>query len=120
MSGARFDTLKELFHSARALDPGKRAAFLDTACGTDKALRREIEALLASDRAAENFISDSPGHLAAELFAASPVSSEAGRIIGQYRLVKEIGVGGMGVVYLAERADQEFEMQVALKLIKRG
>src|SRR5438128_1214998 len=120
MSAAPLDTLKEIFHSARSLAPTERDAFLDAACGTDERLRREIDALLASDRAAADFIADSPEQLAAELFAGPPVFSEAGRIIGQYRLVECIGAGGMGVVYLAERADQQFEMQVALKLIKRG
>lgn len=120
MDSARLDTLKDIFHSARSLEPSERNAFLEAACGADKDLRREINALLAADHAAEHFIAEPPGKLAAELFAESPAFSEAGRVIGHYRLVECIGTGGMGTVYLAERADRQFEMQVALKLIKRG
>ena len=58
--------------------------------------------------------------LVADAFGGSPDPSDAGRMIGQYKLLECIGSGGMGAVYLAERADQQFQMQVAIKLIKRG
>jgi len=113
MNTAPLEILKEIFHSARELPSRERAAFLTEACGGDEQLRVEIEALLHSDRAAENFIADPPARLVADAFGASPDPSEAGRKIGQYKLLKCIGTGGMGAVYLAERADQQFEMQVA-------
>src|SRR6476646_8845669 len=120
MDPAPLERLKEIFHSARELQPGERDAFLTGACDNDDQLRREIEALLESDRAAENFIADPPARLVADAFGGSPDPSEAGRMIGQYKLLECIGSGGMGAVYLAERADQQFQMQVAIKLIKRG
>ncbi|MGI9088870.1 MAG: serine/threonine protein kinase, partial [Chthoniobacterales bacterium] len=114
------ETLKELFHSARELPPEKRKAFLDQACGQDDELRREIDALLESDRQADGFIANQPGQLAAELFGRAQESADVGRTIGQYKLLECVGSGGMGTVLLAERADLQFEMRVAIKLIKRG
>jgi serine/threonine protein kinase/tetratricopeptide (TPR) repeat protein len=121
MSSAQLGKLKEIFHSARDLPPGERDVFLTTACGGDDLLRKEIEALLESDRAADDFIADPPARLVADAFGGElPIPSDSGRMIGQYKLIKCIGSGGMGAVYLAERADQQFQMQVAIKLIKRG
>jgi serine/threonine protein kinase len=120
MNSAPLERLKEIFHSARELQPGERDAFLTDACGSDAQLRREIEALLESDRAADDFIADPPARLVADAFGGSPDLSEAGRMIGHYKLIECIGTGGMGAIYLAERADQQFQMQVAIKLIKRG
>lgn len=120
MNAAPLDTLKEIFHSARELPPNERPAFLDHACGADEQLRREVEQLLESDRQADGFIDKPPAQLAAELFGARQNGSDAGRVVGQYRLIECIGSGGMGAVYLAERADQQFQMRVAVKLIKRG
>jgi tetratricopeptide (TPR) repeat protein len=120
MSAAPLERLKEIFHSARALSPNEREAFLTGACGGNEQLRREIEALLESDHAADDFIADPPARLVADAFSGSYDPSDAGRMIGQYQLTECVGSGGMGTVYLAERADRQFEMQVAIKLIKRG
>ncbi len=120
MNSAPLERLKEIFHSARELPFGEREAFLTGACGSDEQLRREIDALLESDRAADDFIADPPARLVADAFGGSFEPSDAGRMVGQYKLLECIGAGGMGSVYLAERADQQFQMQVAIKLIKRG
>ena len=120
MNSGSLGRLKDIFHSARELPSSERAAFLTGACGSDEQLRREIEALLESDRAADDFIADPPARLVADAFGGSDDPSDAGRMIGQYRLLECIGSGGMGAVYLANRADQQFQMQVAIKLIKRG
>ncbi|CAN5638018.1 hypothetical protein BH20VER1_BH20VER1_29580 [soil metagenome] len=114
------ESLKEIFHSARELAPDKRDAFLHAACGDNAQLKGEIEGLLGSDRAAHDFIAAPPAELIANAFDGSLDSSDVGRTIGQYRLLESVGSGGMGTVYLAERADQQFKMQVAIKLIKRG
>ncbi|MEP6809076.1 MAG: serine/threonine-protein kinase, partial [Chthoniobacterales bacterium] len=114
------ETLKELFHSARELPADERAAFLDQACGGNAELRQEIHALLQSDHSATSFIADPPVELAAEVFGRAELPSDIGRKIGQYQLLEIVGCGGMGTVYLAERADQQFKMRVAIKLIKRG
>lgn len=120
MIAPRFEMLKDIFHAARELQAAERPAYLEKACGADEPLRREIEALLESDRAADHFIADPPVGLAVELFGGAQTHLDVGRNIGQYKLLECIGSGGMGAVYLAERADQQFQMQVAIKLIKRG
>lgn len=114
------ERLKEIFHAACELEVSQRGAFLDQACGPDADLRGEIEALLKSNETADGFITDPPSQLAAEAFGVVEIPSAAGRTIGQYKLLERIGSGGMGEVYLAERSDQQFQMQVAIKLIKRG
>ena len=120
MSAPQLERLKEIFHAARELEPGQRTAFLDESCGNDRELRREIDALLKSAGDADGFIDNTPAALAAEAFGGVEVPNAVGRTIGQYKLIERIGIGGMGEVYLAERADQQFTMQVAIKLIKRG
>lgn len=120
MSSAPLEKLKEIFHSARELQTSEREVFLTDACGTNEQLRREIEALLESDQAADDFIADPPARLVTAAFAGLHDPSDAGRMIGQYQLTECVGSGGMGAVYLAHRADRQFEMQVAIKLIKRG
>ena len=120
MSAASLERLKEIFHSARELPPSARDDFLRDACGGDESLRQDVAALLAADNAADDFIASPPAELAAEVFGESQPCSDKGRVIGQYRLLECVGSGGMGTVYLAERADRQFQMQVAIKLIKRG
>jgi tetratricopeptide (TPR) repeat protein/tRNA A-37 threonylcarbamoyl transferase component Bud32 len=120
MSSAQLHRLKEIFHSAQQLRPNERPAFLDKNCGNDTELRREIDALLKSSQEADGFMVDPPAQLAAEIFGEAEIPADIGRTIGRYKLLQRIGSGGMGEVYLAERADQQFKMQVAIKLIKRG
>ena len=120
MSAVELETLKEIFHSARELPLDDRGTYLDRACGSDQQLRREVEALLQSHEAANGFITDPPAQLAAEALLRAEDLSDVGKTIGRYQLIERIGSGGMGTVYLARRADQQFEMQVAVKLIKRG
>lgn len=120
MSAAQLDKLKEIFHSAQQLRPNERLKFLGRACGNDVELRREIDALLKSSQEADGFMIGPPAQLAAEVFGGAELPADTGRMIGRYKLLERIGSGGMGEVYLAERADQQFKMQVAIKLIKRG
>jgi len=120
MSGAHWERLQELFHRASEVAPDRRAAFLARECADDPALRTEVERLLSAGDRAGGFIHEpvvaSPG-VALRL---EEESTQAGRRIGAYRLIRVLGRGGMGAVYLAERADGAFEQQVAIKLIKRG
>ena len=94
-------------------DETARTAFLETACIDDSDLRHEVESLLAQP--------DDEFDSAAEVIGvANGHSSNTGRRIGAYELVRELGRGGMGSVWLAQRADQHFEKLVAIKLLKRG
>ena len=93
----------------------ERAAMLRRSCADDKTLLREAEKLLAHDTTAfEEF---------AEFAATRLTHNERDRIgerLGAYAIVRELGRGGMGAVYLAERADGQFEKRVAIKVLKRG
>lgn len=90
--------------------------FLSASCGDDAELRREVESLLGQPSAPLDAWVDSGGFLQTN----AGVSSNTGRRIGAYQLKHELGRGGMGTVWLAERADGRFEQQVAIKLLKRG
>jgi non-specific serine/threonine protein kinase/serine/threonine-protein kinase len=118
-SPERWQRLNDLFHDAAALDPARRPSFLDAACGGDAELRAEVDRLLRAHDVADAFLATRT--VADEGGAGSEdESSVAGRRVGPYVLVREVGRGGMGAVYLAERADEQFQKRVAIKLIKRG
>lgn len=119
----RWQRIRALFDEALGYPAEARSAFLDTRCGENTALRAEVEGLLAAEAAASGLL-DGPveayaGDLLREM-KRETTRQLTGTVAGSYRLLKELGSGGMGTVYLAERADGQFEQQVALKLIKRG
>ncbi|HET9038711.1 MAG TPA: serine/threonine-protein kinase, partial [Gemmatimonadales bacterium] len=124
--GARWRDADRMFGEALELAPEERARWLDQACANDVALRAQVDALLRADEEAGRFLEVDAVRYAASLVegpamhAALPEPMAAGRLVGPYRLVRELARGGMGVVYLAERADGQFDQRVALKLVKRG
>ena len=99
----RWAKVKEIVADALELDRPRRAAFVEQACSGDEELLRDVETLLRAD-------SDSP---ILDL-------DRAPARIGAYRIVRELGRGGMGAVYLGERDDGQFEQRAAIKVIKRG
>jgi len=119
MADPRFDRVRALFEGALDLSPTDRAAFLDRECGEDKELRREVESLLAANEEADGFLEPPSGFAlpTAELESASSrfLPEEE---IGGYRLIRELGRGGRGVVYLA--AEPESDKLVALKVLGAG
>ncbi len=108
------EQVKQVFDQVSEMPPIERAAFLDRECASEPQLRAEIEALLAAETEAGDFLA-TPLLSAATLKLQS--NSQPGRVIGRYRLLEEIGHGGMATVYLAERVDGEYRQQVALKLV---
>ena len=104
--------------SALSVDARERAAFVHAQAGADEELRREVLSLLAAHEEAGEFLEASPMDSSSE--PEPPEPSLAGVRVGAYELVREIGRGGMGTVYLAARADREFHQRVAVKLIRRG
>jgi serine/threonine protein kinase len=117
-AGERWVRIKELFEAAVHLDPNQRTALLDEECGGDETLRREIESLLKSDERTEDFIERPAFEIPRNLFTEE--EPFAGRQFGAYQVIREIGRGGLGAVYLAARADDEYRKQVAIKLVRRG
>ena len=109
----------QLFHQAVALSPGERTIWAVQACSGDEELLRELRSLLESDRhAREGFLQDQvKAGLVSFYHAAEPREPQRA---GPYRLVREIGRGGMGTVYLGQRDDQEYHMDVAVKLVSPG
>jgi len=115
-----WERLNEIFHAAVALPPGERAGFLDKACADDAGLRAEVEWLISAHERAAGFIEGQAIAGAGQWLEDETPAPIAGRRVGSYRVEREIGRGGMGAVYLAQRADGQYEQQVAIKLIKRG
>lgn len=112
--------VEEIFGEAIVIPPDQCEAFLSRACGNDTALRDEVESLLASHRLAGNFIQEPALGDALKLIERPAASLEQGHRIGPYEVIREIGRGGMGAVYLAARADDQYRKLVAIKVIKRG
>jgi len=110
-SGDRWSRVQALFHEALSCSPQDRSTFLDGECGDDTALRDEVLSLLASH--------DDGGPLGA-LEDDDAAVSPALEWIGPYRLLRRLGEGGMGTVYLGEREGAGFTQTVALKLIRAG
>jgi serine/threonine-protein kinase len=120
----RWHRLEQVLDAALTRDPADREAALAESCSGDPELRAEAEALLARLSAAEGFLASPPVAAAAALVAEAreerTAPDLAGRRIGAYRTLKQLGQGGMSRVFLAERADGAFEQQVALKLLRPG
>ena len=112
---SRFERIEALFHEALPLAGAARAALFETACADDPTLRSEVERLLDAHDRAGGFI-----QVPAATLGGAAEGSVAGTRVGAFRVVRELGRGGMGAVYLAERADGGFAQTVAIKLIKRG
>jgi len=115
MTDPNHERVRDLFGRALELDRAERAPFLDAECGADRALRERVEALLgAADD--ERFLTapTAPGHALASKSEEGP-----GTLIGPYRLIRQIGEGGFGIVFLAEQL-HPVTRRVALKIIKLG
>jgi serine/threonine-protein kinase len=136
----RWHDVSRVLDGALTLPPDARAAYLDRACAGDSALRGAVVALLDGAEAA-TFLERPAAAYAAPVLAAAVLAADRhaglpndaadatpppsgdvrpGSLVGPYRAVRELGRGGMGAVYLAERADGQFAQRVALKLIRRG
>ena len=121
MHSERWRRIEELFHAAADLPPNERGDFLEGACEGDVSLRAEIENLIDGDDRAGSFI-ELPPALDGTTMALPELGAEpsAGLRLGAYKVIREIGRGGMGTVFLAARADEEFRKRVAIKLVNAG
>jgi serine/threonine protein kinase/tetratricopeptide (TPR) repeat protein len=117
--GATKADIKSIFGRAMALSSSaERAAFLQQACGGDAALRAEIESLLQAERDAGSFLGERQDVPVATVDEPA-LSERPGTVIGPYKLLEQIGEGGMGLVFVAEQT-QPIRRKVALKVIKPG
>lgn len=118
MSSEKWERIKQIFESALEVESQRRSQFLAEACAGDEELRREVESLLAAHEAAGDFIESPPAEAlqVAKGLEAAPSYER----LGPYRLLERVGSGGMGWVYRAERDDEEFRKQVAIKVVSRG
>ena len=122
VSSERWHRIQAVLDAALDLPRERREAIVEEACAGDPQLRAEVERLLASCESAEHFLEEPAAEFAASLLA-DPSLTPPTRVdaqIGAYRLIREAGRGGMGTVFLAERADDQYRKQVALKLVRRG
>src|SRR5437762_11642961 len=101
MTPARFQRIEEIFLSAVEQQPDQVSAFLDTACDGDAVLRREVEALLASDQRAGRLIAGSSVGLATKVIQNQQADSLVGETFGHYKTSKRIASGRRGADYLA-------------------
>lgn len=116
-SNARWAKVSEILSQVLEKPEPERLVYLRKLCGNDKELFSEVESLLSVEDNTDDFLKKSPlasGKLLENL------TSLKGKIFGHYKIIREIGRGGMGSVYLAVRNDDQFNKRVAIKLLRRG
>jgi eukaryotic-like serine/threonine-protein kinase len=122
----RWRQVEEVLEAALKLQGTRRVEFLETSCAEDQDLRKEVESLLAQEARAGTFIEDSALIVGAKALAqdaaasgeAPPSPGITGKLVSHYRILDKLGEGGMGAVYRAVRADDEYQKQVAIKLVR--
>jgi len=122
----RWNEVKEKLDAVLELEPAQRAAYLDKVSGDDPELRRELESLIAAhDKAGTDFLNVLPLQAVSDQPTLDDLDPNhrdpmIGRRLGAYEIVEQIGAGGMGEVYRAFRADDQYRKQVAIKLVRSG
>lgn len=119
MPTERWQEIDDIFQAVLDCDPTKRSSLIESSCGSNTELRQEVESLLVAYERAQ-FTLTSVLEDGMKVLDQRDVEQATGRRIGPYRLLCEIGRGGMGSVYLAARADEAYQKFVAIKLIRRG
>src|SRR5262245_29186009 len=101
-----------IFETAVGLTPTDRPRWLTTICGDDVRLRTEVDALIAAHERPDGLLDGNLAVAAGEILSGLPRNSR----IGAYRIIRELGRGGMGIVYLARRDDGQYDQLVAIKV----
>jgi eukaryotic-like serine/threonine-protein kinase len=116
-----WDQVRRIFMHVVELPPPARSNVLEEMCGGVPALRAEVESLLRADETSEVALGAAfTNAIHTEAVSLMVASGKEGRRLGAYRLIREIGRGGMGCVYLAQRADEQYESDVAIKVVRPG
>jgi eukaryotic-like serine/threonine-protein kinase len=121
MTSERWQHVKQVLANALELAPTERVAYLDRSYAADPSLRDDIEPLMASEpRLRKRFLDGADLAAAAAAVISPDENFWVGRRVGPYRVVEQIGMGGMGEVYRAFRADDQYKKVVALKFVRAG
>jgi serine/threonine-protein kinase len=119
---SRWTEVRALFEQALELEGSDREAFLRDRCSSDPELKAEVESLLAADENAPSYLEERAADLAARDLSPWPSNEDGGLVegtqLGSWRLLREIGEGGMSRVYLAERAGAGFSQRAAVKVMR--
>jgi eukaryotic-like serine/threonine-protein kinase len=113
-AAARRLEIESVFETALDLTATDRRRWLDRRCVNDETLRAEVDSLIAAHERPDGLLDGNVALAAAEVLSGRPRGSR----IGAYRIVRELGRGGMGIVYLARRDDGQYDQQVAIKLVQ--
>jgi serine/threonine protein kinase len=127
MEPDRWQRVERIYHAAMECEPSQRSLLLEQVCAQDQSLRQEVESLLQYGQNSAEFFEKPAIEVMAQVLAEDLRGLEnristrmIGARIAQYRIVDKLGHGGMGDVYRAVRADDQFEKQVAIKLVRQG
>jgi non-specific serine/threonine protein kinase/serine/threonine-protein kinase len=116
----RWKQVKELLCDVIEMDPTRRSAYLEHACGDDISLKHEVQRLLAAQESAGPAFMKEPALEVLNDDGPPQQGLRIGQVLGSYKLISVIGEGGMGEVYRGTRADDEYQRQVAIKLVQVG
>jgi len=121
MTPERWQKIKQLLGPALEMQPAQQAIYLDEMCAGDPTLRADVERLLAAERQAGfEFLNNPPTGNQFTSGSNEPAERWLGRSIGPYQIVERIGAGGMGEVFRAVRTDDEYQKEVAIKIVRAG
>jgi serine/threonine-protein kinase len=120
MEPLRLAEIDEVFAAALDLDEAGRGAFLDTRCAGDPELRIEVEALLRHCESGAATLADPLHQFLRQISEGGEQGLEAGESVGAWTILRPIGRGGMGLVYLVRRSDGNFDKEAALKVLPRA
>ena len=115
MNHDRWNQIESIYNSARLMKPADRTMFLAEACAEDDELRQEVLALLASAESTDSFLDESALSLGLTVLSLEQPESLEGRNIGHYKIIRPLGCGGMGQVFLAH--DARLNRHIAIKLL---
>src|ERR1700757_5280685 len=117
----RWDEIKEKLLAALELQPAQRSAYLARIDAVDPVLREELDSLIAChERSGTDFLNEPLAQVTSALASQAEPEQFLGQRVGSYQIMGQIGAGGMGEVYRAFRADDEYKKKVAIKLVRAG